>query len=329
MTAPTLGRLEKVGLRQVWRNEAGDFTPWLGLPENLKLLGEAIGMDLELEAREKDVGPYSADLFCKNTLDSSWVLIENQLEKTDHVHLGQIMTYAAALEAQTIIWVAERFTEEHRAALDWLNEITNDRFSFLGLEIELWRIGNSPAAPKFNVVSKPNDWARDVQSHVKAGELTDAKRLQLKYWTAFRDFMAANSQIRCQNPQPQHWMNHAIGTSGAHLASIASFWDSEKDAAGAENRTELYLDGRNQKDWFKALAAEKDALEAQIGQLLHWYSPDNAKMSRIYARQAADLTNESKWPEQFQWLKSNLELFSRVFGSRIKTLSAGTALSMP
>ena len=149
-----LGRLEKVELRDVWETEDRDFTPWLAKEEHLELLGEVIGIELELEAQEKDVGPFRADILCKNTADESesWVLIENQIEKTDHKHLGQLMPYAAGLQAATIVWVASRFTEEHRAALDWLNKITDDDFKFFGLEVELWKIGNSPAAPKFNRV---------------------------------------------------------------------------------------------------------------------------------------------------------------------------------
>ena len=160
MSTNSLGRLQRVQLREAWESESGDFTPWLAQSENLSLLGEAIGLNLELEAQEKGVGLFRADLFCKDTASDSWVLIENQLERTDHSHLGQLLTYAAGLSAVTIVWIAERFTEEHRAALDWLNEKTGEGINFFGLEVELWRIGNSPLAPKFNVVCKPNEIGR-------------------------------------------------------------------------------------------------------------------------------------------------------------------------
>ncbi|MCC7111052.1 MAG: DUF4268 domain-containing protein, partial [Deltaproteobacteria bacterium] len=150
-----LGRLERVSLRDIWKTEAMDFTPWLAQRENMALLGEAIGLDLEVEAQEKEVGPFRADILCKETGSDSWVLIENQLERTDHAHLGQLLTYAAGLEAVSVVWIAERFTDEHRAALDWLNEIANEKLRCFGLEIELFRIGDSPVAPKFNVVSQP------------------------------------------------------------------------------------------------------------------------------------------------------------------------------
>jgi hypothetical protein len=150
-----LGRLEQIDLRSAWNNESTDFTPWLAEQENLELLGKAIGLELELEAREKYVGPFRADILCKDIGSGSWVLVENQLEQTDHSHLGQLLTYAAGLQAVTIVWIAARFTDEHRAALDWLNAVTSETINIFGLEIELWRIGNSAMAPKFNVVSKP------------------------------------------------------------------------------------------------------------------------------------------------------------------------------
>lgn len=150
--------------------------------------GDAIGIELELEAQEKNVGPFRADILCKDTATDNWNLIENQLEKTDHVHLGQLLTYASGLKAVTIVWIAKRFTEEHRAALDWLNEITDDRFNFFGLEVELWQIGSSAVTSEFNVVSKPNDWSKTVAtaaSQVKNTALTDSKILQRDFWTAF------------------------------------------------------------------------------------------------------------------------------------------------
>lgn len=111
-----LSRLEEVELREVWPDEAQDFTPWLAEEENLGLLGETLGLELELVAREIQVGDYRADILCKNE-DGSRVLIENQLEKTDHRHLGQILTYSAGLDVLTVIWVAKQFEKDHRAAL--------------------------------------------------------------------------------------------------------------------------------------------------------------------------------------------------------------------
>ena len=173
MTTADLGRLERVDLRNIWTTEAQDFTPWLAREINLAILSETLNMDLETAGEEESVGPFRADILCRDTLDDSWVLIENQLERTDHTHLGQLLTYAAGLQTVTIVWVAANFTDEHRAALDWLNEITDDRFRFFGLEVELWRIGNSLAAPKFNIVAKPNEWTRSVGKATRRLRFTD------------------------------------------------------------------------------------------------------------------------------------------------------------
>ena len=173
MTTPKLARLERVDLREEWKTEAQDFTPWLAQADNLAVLSETLDMELETAGQEPSVGLFRADILCRDTLDDSWVLIENQLERTDHTHLGQLLTYAAGLQTVTIIWVAATFTDEHRAALDWLNEITDERFRFFGLEVELWRIGNSPAAPKFNIVSKPNEWARSASRATRRPRFTD------------------------------------------------------------------------------------------------------------------------------------------------------------
>lgn len=185
-----MSQLKRLDLREAWTTEAGDFTPWLGKEENIKQLGETIGVDLEVEEQEKAIGPFRADILCKDTAAGQWVLIENQLERTDHNHLGQLMTYAAGLDAVTIVWIAKSFTDEHRAALDWLNEKVSDEIRFFGIEIELWRIDSSPIAPRFNIVSKPNDWTKPSgKLRNRLSELTESEKLNLEYWQAFDDVM--------------------------------------------------------------------------------------------------------------------------------------------
>ena len=168
MTKPPLGRLTQVDLRTYWQREDTEFTPWLGQSENLDLLGAAIGKELERQAEEVNVGPFRADLLCKDTVTGDLVLVENQIERTDHGHLGQVLTYAAGLGAKPIVWIAREFQEEHRAALDWLNESTHDDIEFYGVQVELWRIGDSTPAPRFDVVAHPNEWSREVREHARA-----------------------------------------------------------------------------------------------------------------------------------------------------------------
>lgn len=325
MSNKTLGRLEKVELREQWSSESGEFTPWLAQEENLKLLGDAISIDLELALQEKGVGPFRADILCKNTADDTWVVIENQLERTDHLHLGQLLTYAAGLNAVTIVWIAERFTDEHRAALDWLNERTDEDINLFGLEIQLWRIGDSPVAPKFNIVSQPNNWSRTVQTAAASGEVSAHKQLQLKFWTAFRQHMEAKgSFIRCQKPSPHHWMNHAIGRSGVFLSSIVSLWNSETGVMGPEIRAELNLTGPNAKQEFSALENQKESIEKALGFSLTWHNPEGKTACRLYTRRDADFLKEDLWPELFEWLRLRLEMMHKVFSPMAKKLKLDT-----
>jgi len=316
-----LGRLTRVDLRDAWKDESQEFTPWLAQEENIKLLGDTLGLELEVEAQEKSVGPFSADILCKDTANNTSVLIENQLEKTDHTHLGQIMTYAAGLDAVTVIWIARKITEEHRAALDWLNRITEENINFFGLEIELWKIGDSPIAPKFNIVCQPNDWSKIIKETVKKEELSETKKLQLEFWTEFRKFMEdSESSVRCQKPWPQNWMNHAIGRSGFYLSSIVSAYDSELKTYTGEIRVELTIDNESAKQYFRLLQGHREQIENEIGEELTWRNPEDKRMCRIYVRKPVDISEREAWPEMQKWLKEKLELFDKVFRPRIKNL---------
>jgi len=174
MTDVQFGRLLDLPLSQAWRNEAQEFTPWLA--ENIDHLAEAIGVPLELTGTEVAVESFSADILARNPIDDSVVLIENQLEKTDHTHLGQIMTYLAGLEAQTVIWIAPSFRQPHLSAIRWLNEHTAEGFSFFAVRARVVRIGDSPFAPIFEVVEKPDDWSRQLKSEARGSDLKSLRR---------------------------------------------------------------------------------------------------------------------------------------------------------
>ncbi len=313
-----LGRLERVKLRDIWGNEASDFTPWLANEDNIKLLGDTVGIELEVEAQEENVGLFRADILCKDTANNTWVLIENQLERTDHVHLGQLLTYAAGLDAVTIIWVAQRFTEEHRAALDWLNDKTDENVNFFGLEIELWRIGESSIAPKFNIISKPNDWSRSVKSTAAKTELTETKKLQLEYWTSFSDRMEeSESPVKCQKPKPQHWTNFAIGRSFFYLVARVNT---------RENEIGVYLCicGPEKQPHFNLLNENyRKQIESKIGMELNWRELPDAKESQIVAPSLkANPKDKNSWPEQHEWIKNTLEAFHKVLSPIVKELDA-------
>jgi hypothetical protein len=319
MTNKSLGRLERVELRDIWLSEASDFTPWLARKENLDILGETLGIDLELEAQERAVGPFRADILCKDIGTDRWVLIENQLERTDHNHLGQLLTYASGLEAVTIIWIAARFTEEHRSTLDWLNRITDESFRFLGLEVELWRIGDSQPAPKFNIVSKPNDWSQSVAQAARAiddAELSETRIMQRAYWTAFDNVLSATAGPISggRKPQPQSWMAYSIGRS--HVTLNAVMVRPKKQV-----RAELYISSDKAKAFFNLLEAQKDQIERELGFALDWEELPEGKDSRIVVSlDDADPENEADWTRQHEWLARRLNEMHRVLAPRVRLL---------
>ena len=313
-----LGKLEKVELRDVWKTEDQDFTPWLAEEESLKILGDTIGIELELEALEKNVGPFRADILCKNIDDDSWVLVENQIERTDHRHLGQLLTYAAGLQAVTIVWIASEFTDEHRATLDWLNKITDDNFRFFGLEVELWRINDSLPGPKFNITSKPNDWSKSISqaaNHMRSQPTTKTKEMQLKYWQKLKEnLIEHNVPLKPQEPRPRHWCNFSIGRGGVR---IAAFINTREERISVEFNT-LTVDT---KPFYHLLLLDKEGIEAEIGESLVWKELPGQNSSKIVLFKDADPSDETEWQQQFDWLREKLELFDQALRPRIKKLN--------
>ena len=249
-------------LRSQWPDEATDFTPWLAQDENLELLGEALGMELEFEAKEAQVGSFRADIVCVEVSTSKHVLIENQLTPTDHDHLGKLLTYAAGFEADTIVWIAECFKDEHRAALDRLNRITNDGIKFFGLEIELYRIGDSPLAPKFEMVSKPNDWSRAAaRATHRTDDLEQSKTQELwkKYWTEFQKaLMDQSGPVTGRSmPQSSSWMGYAIGNKDFRL-------DATVSKPKRQLRVALRMHGEDAKILFRFAGTAKRGYRTQI-----------------------------------------------------------------
>lgn len=323
MEDSTLGRLEAVDLREIWTSESGHFTPWLAREENLTVLGETLDLELELEAQEKAVGPFRADVLCRDSRSNALVLIENQLERTDHGHLGQLLTYASGLEAATIVWIAGRFNEEHRATLDWLNAITEERFRFFGLEVELWRIGNSLAAPKFNVVSKPNDWSRSVargRRSLDEGEPTGVRAMQLDYWTELNSVLAESGGRVPGNrkPLPQSWLPCAIGRTDFSLNAVMR---RPLRSVGVE----VYIRGSRAKSFFRELNHQREAVEQELGYALQWEELPTRKDSRIWTPlEEVDVEDREDWPRQHAWLVKRLNELHEVFSVRIRSLNGET-----
>jgi hypothetical protein len=232
-TATDLAVLQRVpDLRSVWKHEARDFTKWLSEEDNLALLGDTIGLELELVETESSVGSFNADVVALEVGTDRKVIIENQLEDSNHSHLGQIITYASGKDASVVIWIVSKARDEHAQAIDWLNAHTDENIGFFLLEIELWQIGDSPPAPRFNVVERPNEWGKSIK---QAEGLTKAQKAQLAYWLEYNsiarqtpDFLKLFSP---QKARAQHWTNLAIGSSAYHMNLLVN---TQKKRIGVE-----------------------------------------------------------------------------------------------
>jgi hypothetical protein len=310
-----LSKLERVPLREAWRHEANDFTPWLAEADNLDALADALGLsELVLVATEHWVGDFKLDILCTDGDDQ--VIIENQLEKTNHSHLGQLIAYAAGVGAKKVIWVAESFRHEHASALQFLNDNTTDDLNFFAVEVELWRIGDSPLAPKFEVVVKPNEWVKSGREQARAASsTTPTKQLQQKFWMALIEKLAVSApQIRPQNPRPQHWLNNSIGRSGFGLNITANTRDERLGV-------ELWIPGTDAKKNFNNLVVQKQSIEQQLGFELDWQELPDALACRIATWYPnAPIEDESRWGEYLDWLMQRLVIMDKVLRPIVKAL---------
>ena len=314
-----LSRLEEVELRKIWPDEAQDFTPWLAKEENLTLLGETLGMELELEGQELNVGDFRADILCRNIENpehETWVLIENQLEETNHSHLGQILTYAAGLDVHTVIWIAKKIREEHRAALDHLNEITDERLKCFGVEIKVWQIGDSARAPQFEIVSSPNDWRREISQEAQRSEIENVSPARLqrkKFWAQFRNYISQRgSQLQ---PRERKSTRYLVFDIGRQSFAMSAWINRRRRGLG----TELYMTGKKAPAHFHLLKEQQAEIEDEFGDSLKWQEEHHNVALWL---DVLNLADESDWPNQHKWLADNLEKLDKVFRPRVKALNA-------
>jgi hypothetical protein len=313
---PPLSRLERLNLRAAWKHEAGEFTPWLAQEENLNLLADALGLpELELVATEHPVGDFKVDILC--TDDGGEVIIENQLERTNHTHLGQILTYAAGVGARKVVWVAESFRPEHVAALEFLNQNTTENLDFFAVEVELWRIADSPMAPNFKVVVKPDGWSKAGRESARAAATTSpTKQLQHRFWAGLVQHIEAHRlPLRPQRAAPQHWLNlHRLGRSGFKIAATVH---SRERRIGVE----VYIWHDEAKEMFQKLLAQREAIESELGFALDWQElPDKSACRIAVFRPDVDLADEAAWPGCFEWLVDKARRLSEAFRPRVKGL---------
>lgn len=310
-----LGELKKVDLRDVWQHEEYDFSKWLAEEKNIELLSNEIGIELINIQTEAPSGRYSVDITAEDEETKRKVIIENQLEITNHDHLGKIITYASGYDADILIWLVKDYREEHKQAIDWLNENTNSKINFFLIRVELWQIENSPIAPKFNIISQPNDWAKALKAGKGEGQLSETQMMQLDFWGKFKRYAEENkTKLKLRKERAQHWFDISYGNSTSHLSLTIN---TQQNQLGCE----IYIP--NSKQTYEYLVNHKDEIEKQIGSKLDWMELPEKKASRVKLSSSADLEKEDKWQEYFEWMKSTAELFQKVFGKyKIKDVNS-------
>lgn len=307
-TKQKLGTIEEVeDLRTVWPNEASDFTPWVAGNEGSSLLGDAIGMELSVDETEHPVGDFSADVLATEEGTGRRVVIENQLEETNHDHLGKIVTYAAGADASYVVWVVKRARDEHRAAVEWLNSHTDDEVGFFLCEVHLYRIGDSAPAPMFTVVEAPNDWTRH-QKRIADGSMSQVEQTRLEYWTAFNERAEGSAEFsrtfHLRKPSTDHWHDLSIGVSGVHISLTRI---QKRQELGVE----LYI--ADDKKLFDALFSKRQDIEESAGYKLEWMRLDGKKASRAIVRRTFDIDDRDDWPEEFDWFMGTALAMKRAF----------------
>lgn len=298
-----LGKFSKVNLREIWKHEALDFTQWLAQDENLELLAQELGIELMNARTEVKVGQFAVDILAIDDNENK-VIIENQLEQTNHDHLGKIITYAAGLQAETIIWIVSKAREEHQLAMNWLNENTDEKVNCFLIELEAWKIDNSDPAPRFNVLAKPNNWVKTVRSGTD--KISETKLQQQDFWDKVKEYGEMNAKVvkSWQKSRPQHWYNISIGTSKAHLALTLN---------SVKNQIGLELHIPDNKDLFQKLFTKQEMIESQLGYKLDWQELPDKKASRVIITKVADFRDESQQDNIIKWAVEKADEFTRVF----------------
>ncbi len=284
-------------LREIWNDEARDFTPWLAKDENLAQLANALQLDsLTIVERESDVGNFSLDILARDECSEHVVVIENQLEDTNHDHLGKLITYAAGKDADIAVWVVKKARNEHRKAIEWLNNMTGEGIGFFLVEIELWQIDDSKLAPHFNVVECPNVWAKAANNK----NLSKAERTELDFWEGFRDYASAQKSFTdifsIPGALPQNWYNLAVGTSQCHI---------RLEAKPQKGEATVGICIPNNHNLHQRMQADEEQIAQTLGvdkSKILWTCH---KESRFYITKIINMNDAKQWSSIYKWFCEN------------------------
>lgn len=300
-----LGKISYIkDIRTIWQNEAKDFTPWLA--NNIKLLGDELGYDFEVITSEKDIGSFSLDILARELGTGNYVAIENQLEITDHTHLGQLITYASGVDAKIIIWISKEIREEHRKAVDWLNENTNDDLQFFAIEVQAIQIDNSLPAPFFKVKASPNEWIKssNVKNVMEKSKITEKQQYYHEFFTKILNEVNTRLPNYTSSKKISYdsWKTFPTGKSGYSYA--ISFRNGNKLSV------ELYIDTGaklENEEFFDNIYKKKESIESKLGKL-SWERLENRRACRIAIY--SDVTDDD---EMINWSIGKLIEFNDVF----------------
>lgn len=301
-----LGKLKEIDIRTVWPHEQYDFSKWLAQDENIQELGDSLNLSLTDVETETSVGNFRCDILAKDELTGKMVLIENQLEATNHDHLGKIITYASGLDAAVVVWIVASARDEHAAAIEWLNKHTDDEISFFLLEVHAYQIGDSDPAPQFTIIEQPNDFVKTVKSVAKSADMNESQKQRLEFWTRFNDVVESKGKpFNKRKATTDHWYNVAIGSSDANISI---------DLVNKEHKIRVSLWISDNKELFDALFMRRDEIETALGFSLEWNRLDNKKASYISAYiKGLDFKKQDNYPELMEQIIDMVVRMKKTF----------------
>lgn len=274
------------------------------------MLSEELGFNITVDETEASTDRYNVDIKAHEEETDKTIIIENQLEMTNHDHLGKVIVYSAGFDADIQIWIVKDVRDEHKQAVDWLNEHSDEHINIFLVQIELWRIGDSQIAPKFQIISKPNNWAKAIRKNVSKN-MSNASTIQLNFWEDFKNYCEEKKvNFSLIKPLPQHWYNIFIGSSDCHL-------DLTYNTKKHEIACELYIN--DNKDLYYSLEKYKEEINSAISYDLDWMALEGKKASRIKLVSNLDVDpNMESWDEAFEWMSNTVELFKDTFKRYLK-----------
>lgn len=305
-----IGKLKEVELREVWAHEQYGFSNWLATEDNIKQLSEVLELDLVEIETEQSVGKFKCDIICKEQFSGKTVIIENQLEKTNHDHLGKTITYASGLDAKIIIWIVKEAQDEHASAIEWLNKYTDEDIAFFLVEVHAFRIGDSEPAPNFRIIQQPNNFVKNIKS-IQKDKTPSALNLNwIDFWTKLNEYVEMNGNIfKKRKPTPSHWYNVAIGSSKCFISI---------ELINSKNKIAVKLYIPDNKDLYNHLCEQQKFIEEELPYDLEWYNSVK-KSSYINANiNGLDFKNKDNYSELMQQIVDMVAKFKKCFMKIIK-----------